>query len=168
MTKDKIDAEFVAEWSSRYPPDADDHVLNDIHPAVRDRGYFEFGEAEDVIRWKSSRAITSLQRNDEGDVEAVTRMALAGPEQLAHRVLCVLHGVGVPVASAFLTIARPDKFTVIDYRAVRALREHGELSPTWPRYVDYVDTCRRVAARCGAEVRTLDRALWAWDKAHNP
>lgn len=168
MTERRIDAEFVAEWSAAYPPGADKHVLGVVHPAVEEREHFTAPEAEDVIRWKSSRAITSLRRNQTGDVEAITGMALAGPEPLAHRVLCVLHGVGVPVASALLTVARPDRFTVIDYRAVRTLREHGEWDATWPPYVVYVETCRRLATRCGAGLRSLDRALWAWDKAHNP
>lgn len=168
MTERRIDAEFVAEWSKSYPPAADDHVLGVVQPAVHERGHFTASEAEDVIRWKSSRAITSLRKNEPGDIEAVTGMALSGPEPLAHRVLCVLHGVGVPVASAFLTIARPDRFTVIDYRAVRTLREHGEWGAMWPPYAEYVKTCRSLAKRCGSELRTLDRALWAWDKAHNP
>ena len=165
MTKTRIDAEFVATWAARYPSGADDHVLNDIHPAVSDRGYFKPVEAEDVIKWKSNRSITFLRRNDSADVEAVTKMALLAPEHLAHRVLTLLDGVGVRVASALLTVARPDKFTVIDELAVRTLRAHDEWDSTWPPYADYVSTCGGLAKRCKSDLRTLDRALWAWGRA---
>jgi hypothetical protein len=166
MTEPRIDAEFVAEWAAAYPTGADGRVLEVVHPAVRERGYFTATEAENVIKWKSNRTITFLRRNDPQDVEVITGMALKAPERLPHRVLGVLHGVGVPVASAFLTVARPDTFTVIDILAVQALRRHGEWGATWPPYVDYLVTCRALAERCGTDLRTLDRALWAWGKAH--
>ncbi|MEJ8277906.1 hypothetical protein [Pseudonocardia spirodelae] len=166
MTTKKIDAEFVTEWAAAYPSTADDHVLGPIHRAVGERGYFTFSEAEEVIKWKSNRTITILRRNDPADVETITEMALRAPEHLAHRVLGLLRGVGVPVASAFLTIAKPDTFTVIDVLAMRTLRRHGEQDSTWPAYADYLKTCRGIARRCGTDLRTLDRALWAWGKAH--
>jgi hypothetical protein len=104
-----------------------------------------------------------MGRNCDEDIEDVTRLALAAPERLRHRVLDLLGGVGVPVASALLTVCQPTRFTVIDYRAIETLQAHGELDG-WPSYPDYLQVCRALADRVGTDLRTLDRALWQWSK----
>lgn len=166
MTK-SIDAAFVEKWAGRYDPAVDAPVLHDVHPAVRARGYFTLAEGEKVIEWKSIRTLPKFRENPAADVEDVTRMALTAPDRLAHRVLRLMHGVGNPVASAFLTVADPTRFTVVDYRAIRALQQHGEQVDDDPYYREYVALCTSVAKRCKTDLRTLDRALWKWDKATN-
>ncbi|GAA1380721.1 hypothetical protein GCM10009613_05500 [Pseudonocardia kongjuensis] len=166
MTK-KINKAFVEKWAGRYDPMVDAPVLRDVHPAVHDRGYFTKAEGEAVMKWKSNRTLPLFQENAEDDVEAITTMALGGPDRLAHRVLRLLRGVGNPVASAFLTVADPTRFTVVDFRAIRALQQHGEQVADDPYYREYVDLCASIARRCETDLRTLDRALWQYDKATN-
>ncbi len=74
-----------------------------------------------------------------------------------------LSGVQVPVASAILTVMYPDKYTVIDFRALEALgvvRYTASIS----LYVEYLAYCRALARKCDVDLRTLDRALWQWSK----
>lgn len=168
MTK-KIDAKFVDEWSARYLPKWDAEVLEDVHPRVNSQGYYTLDDAKTVIRWKSRRSGGYLKRNDPADIKAITKMALDGPEHLAHRVLGVLRGVGNPVASALLMVAKPDTFTVMDRYAVHSLRQHCEWTAKgWPSYPDYVKLCDAVAHRCNRSLRELDRALWAWGEHNRP
>jgi hypothetical protein len=94
-------------------------------------------------------------------------MAFVGPAHLRHRVLTLLEGVRVPVASALLTVWDPTQHTIIDVRSLRALETLGQLTQPC-RYVDYLDICRRIARRLDIDLRTLDRALWRWDKAGRP
>lgn len=168
-THEPIDAAFVRHWAAKYPANADSHVLGVIHPAVKDQRYYTDEQARQVLGWKSTRSLGYLGRNHDGDIEAVTSMALNGPAHLAHRVLRVLHGVLDPVASSLLMVFDPDRFTVIDRYAIHALRVHGEWPDQrrWPDYPTYVDLCGHIAERTGNDLRTLDRALWAWGEAHN-
>ena len=76
-----------------------------------------------------------------------------------------LKGVGVPTASAFLANIYPEKFTLIDILALRALGiDNQEIA--FYRY--YNDECRRLAKESSTSMRTLDRALWQWGKTNPP
>ncbi|MEV4119970.1 hypothetical protein [Micromonospora sp. NPDC049645] len=159
-----ITSEFVLFWSERYrvrPRERD--VFGRVGPAVAERGYYNRDDLLDVVRWKSPRSTTYIGRNSDSDIKELTRIALAAPERLQHRVLCLLEGVGVPIASALLTVWEPSIFTVIDYRAIETLRAQGELDRE-PDYTHYLQVCAALTKRVGTDLRTLDRALWQWSK----
>ncbi len=167
-TSGAIDHRFVQQWCPRYSRTYDSRVLEEIGPAVRARGRFTHEEFLEVCRWKSRRVSGLVARNSAVDVEQLTEVALAAPERLRHRVLTLLTGVGVPVASALLMVSDPEKFTVIDFRSIEALQAHGELVGPAPAYFPYVLLCRELADRVGTDLRSLDRALWQWSKAQSP
>ncbi len=161
-----IDAEWVKRWSDRYPTAAEAELFDELGPAVAARGYYTRDELMQVGEWKSPRAKSYLARNPDSDIEDISRLALAAPERLRHRILVLLGGVGIPMASALLTVADPYRFTVIDYRAIETLRAYGELDVRWPSYSSYRALCRDLADRTATDLRTLDRALWQWSKEH--
>jgi hypothetical protein len=119
---------------------------------------------EALATYVRARATAYLEKNSDSMIATVTRTALAAPELIKHRVLTILSGVGVPMASALLTIWNPDEFTVIDVRAISTWRAAGHLRSgnDWPPYLEYVDLCRRLAADSAPDLRSLDRALWQW------
>lgn len=160
----KIDRTFIDVWSAKYHYPGEDHLLSVIGGQVRARGEYTRDEFLQVGRWKSARATSYLAKNSDEMIAAVTRTGLAAPTLIKHRVLTILSGVGVPMASALLTIWNPDEFTVIDVRAISTLRAAGLLHPGahLPPYVQYLDLCRRLALDIGADLRSLDRALWQW------
>jgi hypothetical protein len=86
----------------------------------------------------------------------------AKTERAAIAVLTGLNGVQVPVASAILTAIHPERFTIIDFRALQALNAAQPI--TLDFYLDYLDECRRLAKANNVDLRTLDRALWQWSK----
>ena len=165
MTSPAIDSAFVQQWAAMYSPTYDQHVLEDVSPAVRARGNYTREELLAVCRWKSPRVSGLVTRNSDADIEELTGVALGAPERLRHRVLTLLEGVGVPVASALLMVSDPESFTVIDFRSLHALRAHGELADDRPAYFPYVLRCREIAQRVGTTLRELDRALWQWSRA---
>lgn len=163
----RITASFVHEWSSKYSVSYDTEVLEVVHPTVSAQGYYTDVQFHKVGRWKSRRSSGYLRRNSAQDIQDITQLALGAPERLRHRVLDLLHGVGVPMASALLTIHDPGRYTVLDVRALSTLRSHGELQASQPGYWDYVQLCRKLADQAGCDLRTLDRALWCWSSEHD-
>ena len=176
----QIDRDFVSRWSRRYANTAkEEELLTNVGPAVARRGYYKMEELAQVGEWKSPRIRKRLAQNSAVDVEDITRLALAAPERLQHRVLGLLHGVRDPVASAALTIWAPDRHTVLDFRVTEALdrlNRLGALPETLPQheagslpdYVAYLECCRRIARRLNVGLRDLDRALWQWSKEGMP
>jgi hypothetical protein len=74
-------------------------------------------------------------------------------------VLSGPYGVEIPVASAVLTAVAPERYTIIDYRALKALGEKR----TWhsvDSYLAYLLCCRKLVRENGVSLRELDRALW--------
>lgn len=122
-----------------------------------------------IIGWKSARIAGLIGKNTPSDVAKALRFATdkRTSERWAIETLCGLKGVGIPVASAILTMVYPDRYTIIDFRALEALgiqRDDGE--ETVDFYLEYLATCRRLAQVHKIDLRTLDRALWQWSKEH--
>ena len=82
---------------------------------------------------------------------------------MAVAVLTALRGVGIPMASAILTAINPERYTVLDFRALESLGIKN-WRDSFAFYVTYLEACRELAARHGKSLRTLDRALWQWSK----
>ena len=72
-----------------------------------------------------------------------------------------LHGVGVPVASALLHFAFPERYPILDFRALATLgdtRRRTQYSPDF--WESYVTRCRDLARVAGVSLRDFDKALW--------
>lgn len=41
----------------------------------------------------------------------------------------------------------------------------GSAPYNFDKWVEYVDLCRETASKYGVDLRTLDKALWSYDKA---
>ncbi len=97
-------------------------------------------------------------------IRDITSTALAAPPPIQHCILTLLHGVGVPMASALLMVWQPDQHTVIDVRAVKSLVNNSEIDDPapdlYPPYMKYLDKCKEISKRCGRSLRTVDRALY--------
>jgi hypothetical protein len=183
------DKAFITEWSRRYLErlprklrDDEEDLLGRVGPQVGQRGFYRLEEVERVNKWKlpTERNRAHLAKNSTGEIEAVTREALAAPDHLQlHILVGWLYGVSDAVASALLMFPLPDKHTVIDFHAARALeglqekghlplllpwRPQGAESDWVPPYPLYIDVCRRLAEHLDVSLRDLDRALWQWHK----
>jgi hypothetical protein len=160
-----VDAGFVRMWSARYRvSELEERLLTEVSDGIAARAFLTRDDLMQVGRWKSSRSADHLERNSDQDIEELTRLALVSPDRLKERVLCLLRGVGPPVASAILTVAYPERFTVMDVRVLEVLHTFGELRSRTPHYYDYLLRCHALAARAGCGLRALDRALWQWAK----
>jgi thermostable 8-oxoguanine DNA glycosylase len=130
---------------------------------------------EEIFRWKnaSSRFYARLKSLFDSNpaefvaavLKRVREIVVDGDGGDAVAELMKLKGVRVPTASAFLANIYPEKFTVIDTLALRAL---GVIDQEIAFYRYYNNECSRLAKETGVSIRTLDRALWEWGKTHPP
>jgi hypothetical protein len=95
-----------------------------------------------------------------------------------------VEGFGVPMASVFLALYFPDRFTIADSRALGTLRAWrgypaGARSFTTDGWVCYLAECRAILTECRASgvvprfegewtLRGVDQALWAANGAPGP
>ena len=116
-----------------------------------------------IFKWKTkNRGVSRLRRNEEKDILDAVRAATTAPDdRTAVEALIELSGVDVPVASAILTAIYPDRYTIIDFRALEALGTNTT-NRNVPFYLRYLRHCRETAEMYGVSLRQLDRALWQW------
>lgn len=127
-----------------------------------------------IIIWKSNRTKNKVRDG--------LKAANLSPSQLLKQVhdisddrekMCRLNkvrGIGIPIASAILTVCYPDRFTVLDYRAWSALYQFKRVSKqAMPhgikKYFDqYLPECTRLAKKMKMSLRETDKALWGWSQ----
>jgi hypothetical protein len=157
----QFDPSAIDDLVERYGPDQDDNALNAGKYLAT--GHHDKEALKTIVNWKSGRRAALIDDNNDSDIAVALQFATAPttPEAMAVAVLTTLHGVGIPIASAILTAINPDKYTVLDYRALESLGVDD-----WPDsidfYVAYLNACRELARRYGKTLRNLDRAMWQW------
>ncbi len=159
-----IDADWIDHWADSYNSPADDEVLNQVGPRVRERSHYDRDDFLAVGEWKSRRARSRMASNTDEMIRDVTATAFAAPLPIQHRILDLLRGVGVPMASSLLMVWQPDHHTVIDVRAVASLVNNDEIPDPapyqYPPYMEYLAACKAISKRCGRSLRKVDRALY--------
>ena len=115
-----------------------------------------------------------LIANSEAQIRKILAVA-ASPETStrgAINALTELRGVDLPIASAILACIDPERYTVLDFRALEAL---GHARHDVDFYVEYVAFCKHLAD-CGViqpqanlpgptSLHALERALWEWSRS---
>jgi len=143
--------------------------------AIRN-GDFTLANLEAIVRWKSERVVHYLIGNSNEKIKRALSIAAAPgtSTDAAVTALLELHGVDLPVASAILAAIFPERYTVLDFRALEAL---GHARHDVRFYEEYLAFCKRLAESnivtpqsdlpAPTPLRTLDRALWEWSRNHS-
>ncbi|WP_421055603.1 hypothetical protein [Leisingera sp. D0M16] len=159
LTRDQI-----LEYAERYVYDADD-VLGSRMEAAAQRGYMRRNDLIEVASWKwrGGRTRQLCGQNTESEVEEITRASFAAKsERLRIGALLSLRGVQWPMASVILHFAFPDRYPILDVRAMNTVG--GSTHYTFEKWQVYLEMCQAEAKSHGITMRTLDKALWAFDK----
>ena len=154
----------ILEYAARYVYDADD-VLGARMEAAAKRGHMTRDDLIEVAKWKwrGGRTRQLCAQNTVAEVEEISAVSFAAKsERLRIGVLLALRGVQWPMASVILHFAFPDRYPILDIRAMNTVG--GSTLYTFEKWNEYVDLCRQAAATHGVTMRTLDKALWAHDK----
>ena len=142
----------------------EDYLFDILGPQIKKRGYIKFDEFYRICMWKSSRQKPNYIKNKKV-VEKITKKAfLEKDEKEKINILCSMKGVGIPTASAILTIVFPNKYAIIDIRCMEILLKLKLLKSknisinTW---IDYLSVTRFLAKENNTTPRNIDKALFA-------
>ncbi|MBI3031275.1 MAG: hypothetical protein HYY64_17375 [Candidatus Rokubacteria bacterium] len=125
-----------------------------------------------MCRWKSPRAMGKCRGNSAATIRRVSRAALAArSERTRMSLLTSLHGVGLPMASAILTLIDPRRYGVLDIRVWQLLFAMDSVR-TNPRGVgfdlgnwyQYLRRLRDHARAMGVSARTVERTLFEYHR----
>jgi hypothetical protein len=155
----------VRDYAARYPVEDDGDGLA-LGRRARERGHYTRSDFLRACRWKTPRSAPLVAQNTAASVEASTRVALSDESSERERVeaLLSLRGVGWPTASVLLHLAYPERYPILDVRALQALGVRAPSAYGFRFWEAYVEASVRLAAAAGVDGRTFDQALWQWSK----
>jgi len=115
--------------------------------------------------WKAPRARRHYKKNGDRRVRKITRFSF-GTRDEKERIesLDSLQGVGYPIASTILHFGFPRKYPIMDFRVIRSLgwKRHSTYNfQFWQRYCKRI---RNISKKFGLPIRTVEKALWKYDK----
>lgn len=142
----------------------EDYLFRIIGPRIRERGFIEFDDFYQICMWKSARQKQNYLKN-KNVVKNISRKAFAeNDESLKMKQLLNLKGVGIPTASAILTICFPDKYAVIDIRCIQMLNKRGikiRETITVNRWIEYLKIMRELGDENSLTPRQIDQVLFS-------
>ena len=139
------------------------HIVEEMSPQVRSRGFYTPDQFVTVCRWKSLRPRQRYEAIPDDRIVEATRLALAArDETLRIGILVALDGIGWPTASALLHFGHRDPYPILDFRALESLGVEQPSSYLFKFWWSYVLACRKLAERHEVDMRMLDRAMWQY------
>jgi hypothetical protein len=159
----------IEQYANTYRQREDDIALSSLMGEAQRRGYMTRSDLEAVAKWKwpGGRTRQLAAENTEEEVREITQTAFAAnSERLRIGALLALRGVQWPMASVILHFAFPDRYPILDIRAMKSVG--GSTVYTFEKWLAYAELCRQKARAENVTLRTLDRALWSADKQQNP
>ncbi len=142
----------------------EEYLFKVIGPRIRERGFVEFDDFYQICMWKSARQKQNYLKNKNA-IEDISRKAFAEKDELLKmKQLLELKGVGIPMASAILTIVFPDKYAVIDVRCIQMLNKLGikiKETITINRWLEYLKIMRELARENNFTPRQIDQILFS-------
>jgi hypothetical protein len=161
----QFDPAEILPLAARFPA-TDDGPAAAAGAAARARGHYTRAQFLVVCAWKSPRSRPLVAANTAAAVRRATGAALTATDERARiEALLALKGVGVPTASTLLYFAAPDRYPILDVRALESLGQRARSTYPVAYWLEYLAACRALARRHGVDVRTLDKALWqhSWE-----
>jgi HEAT repeat protein len=161
----QFDPAEIPALAARFPV-TDDGPAAAAGAAAHAQGHYTRAQFLVVCAWETPRSRPRVAANGEEAVRAATHVALSSSdERVRMEALLALGGVGVPTASTLLYFAEPDRYPILDVRALASLGQRPR-SGSYPvaYWLEYLSACRALAQRHGVDLRTLDKALWQYSR----
>lgn len=196
----KYEKDYPKDTGGKYPIFVDERgveheetspYFETMSTVLQKRGYLLKKEFVSIGEWKTERQRKRYESNTDQKIERVTRKVFRAPYKDKIKILVrtrdKLHGVGIPVASAILTVAYPKEFCIIDYRTWRAIlwlrtletkrsctfasyREYSGLLDSYDRYgtigvyLKFLGTLKDIGEKVKMTPRQVEMALWKFDQ----
>jgi len=122
-----------------------------------------------IIIWKSNRnkskILKEIRKSKKSIKQIMRKVYGAKDDKEKIETLTNIKEIGIPIASAILTVCYPKKFTILDYRVWNILSKEGKTkNKTQPTtitgYLNYVNDCQNYAKKLNLSLRDFDKVMW--------
>lgn len=139
---------------------------------IKQQAYFNKPEFLRMCSWKSPRPRRLYESNSSAEIRRVSiKVFAADSEKEKIELLTSLKGVGIPTASAILTLTDPQDYGVIDIRVWQLLYRFGAVTTrpsgtgfSFDNWLEFLERLRYWARRFNLSARDVERALFEHHK----
>jgi thermostable 8-oxoguanine DNA glycosylase len=139
---------------------------------IKQQAHFNKSEFLQMCSWKSPRPRRLYESNSCAEIRRVSIKVFAAEcEKEKVELLTNLKGVGVPTASAILTLTNPQDYGVIDIRVWQLLYRNGVVVSkpsgvgfSCENWIEYLQRLRSWAQKFNVGVRDVERVLFEYHK----
>ena len=162
----ELSDKYIAELGER-DRRLTEEITQQVFPSYQRNGRLTMPEFLKVCEWKTPRSQPRCASNDPSFVRVISELSkTTASEPLRIQAWTLLAGVKWPTASVFLHFAFPDRYPIMDFRALWSVRTKVPPQYTFPFWEGYTAHCRELAHRAGVTMRVLDQALWKYSDLH--
>ena len=142
-------------------------VEKELNDWLETHRYLDKEQFVKIGLWKSRRPKKIYESNDALTVREITQFSFSTKSERA-RIEClfVLNGILYPAASAILHFAFPDKYPILDLRALWAIGWIPPRSYNFEFWQMYCDRIKKISECVSKDIRTVDKALWQYSRIH--
>ncbi|MEK7172399.1 MAG: hypothetical protein AAB740_00260 [Patescibacteria group bacterium] len=168
VTKEKI-KEYAQKYDKRYISTKDEFIEREMKKWLENNRFLDKEKFIKIGMWKSPRPKKYYEANSEEKVQKITKFSFKEESEL-ERVESLLgargglRGVSYPVASVILHFAFPNKYPILDFRAIWSLGWEQPKYYTFNFYQKYCNEVKKISKRTGEDIRKIDKALWEYSK----
>lgn len=167
--KNKLRIEDFRNYSLKYDQRVkgkeDQKVETELREWFKDHKYLDKPHFLLLGRWKTPRQINNYIKNSDELIKEVTTTSFnSSNEELRIKSLFILNGVSWPVASTILHFAFPDRYSIMDFRAIWTLGIKQPSSYNFEFWCEYCKRINDITNKTGLSIRTIDKALWEYSK----
>ena len=137
-----------------------DEEVTEVMQEAKKRGYMTKDDLVAVADWKYTPNKKNCEKNNDGFVEKVTKIAFAPDcdEEVRIKILRIIDGVEWAMASVILHFAFPSKYPILDENVMGIVK--GDTNYNFGKWQEYSCICRKARVEYGLTMRNLDRVLW--------
>ncbi len=160
--------------------DIERYLFSKVNEHFHQDGYLCAFDFFSIVGWKSNRPKGMIREAlrercpdlDQAVKSLTSEIDKAGDHENRLKILLDVRGIGLPMATAILTVLYPNHFTVYDTRVCNQLGRFSNLrsrsiATIWEGYEEFRQAVREEAVRRGAPeglgLRNMDRWLWTLD-----
>lgn len=158
-------------YINRYPNEAKDYEdFDGMADDFKNKNFLTKTELLRIAEWKLYRLWfpkhkREIETNSNTLIEETTKRAIEKTEDKAKvEILAALNGVGIPMASAILTVLNPQYYGIIDINVWYALHSKKKNLFTSEDFRQYMEKVREIAKKQNITTRDVDIGLFILGK----
>jgi hypothetical protein len=165
----KLDKQTIIKYAEKYDQrflkTKEAEIENEVKSWLRKNRYLDKENFIKLCLWKSPRPKKSYENNSEELIKELTAFSLqTKSEEAGIKALTCLSGVSFPVATTILHFAFPNKYSIMDFRAIWSLGWEQPKQYTFEFWEKYYKEIQKLSKKFNLPVRTIDKALWQYSK----